>query len=200
MTRYYKLKSRICDVMESVLDKCLTPTTDMIMNLFEIENANINTNHPDFVGSADSLLNLFQEEDAEGGAGGDAPDPDGGTTDKNFGLLKKKPQEAEEMDDFHDVQQEDGAEESKEESKKPSNEAKPARMKQSVNDEGRGDHSELKQSMFESVFGYDPKFLPEKQRQEEVIGANLPAQALRTPYISAARDETLLGGMAPQRD
>jgi len=45
--------------MEIVLDKCLTPTTDMIMNLMEVENAFINTNHPDFVGSADSLLNLF---------------------------------------------------------------------------------------------------------------------------------------------
>ena len=117
LTRYYKLKSRICDVMENVLDKCLTPTTDMIMNLFEIENANINTNHPDFVGSADSLLNLFQEEDAEAGAG-DAGDTEGGTTDRNFGLLKKK-QEVEEIDDFHDVQQEDGAEESKEEAKAP---------------------------------------------------------------------------------
>jgi hypothetical protein len=48
--------------MESVLDKCLTPTTDMILNLIEIENAHINTNHPDFVGSADTLLNLFQGE------------------------------------------------------------------------------------------------------------------------------------------
>lgn len=46
--------------MESVLDKCLTPTTEMIINLIEIENAHINTNHPDFVGSADTLLNLFQ--------------------------------------------------------------------------------------------------------------------------------------------
>ena len=45
--------------MEGVLDKCLTPTTEMIANLIEIENAHINTNHPDFVGSADSLLNLF---------------------------------------------------------------------------------------------------------------------------------------------
>ena len=138
LTRYYKLKSRICDVMENVLDKCLTPTTDMIMNLFEIENANINTNHPDFVGSADSLLNLFQEEDAEGGAG-DAADPDGGPTDKNFGLLKKKPQEVD-IDDFHDVQQEDGAEESKEETKGPSGEAKPAQRQQSINGDGREDH------------------------------------------------------------
>ena len=34
----------------------------MIVNLIEIENAHINTNHPDFVGSADTLLNLFQGE------------------------------------------------------------------------------------------------------------------------------------------
>lgn len=48
--------------MECVLDKCLTPTTDMIANMIEIENAHINTNHPDFVGSADSLLNLFSND------------------------------------------------------------------------------------------------------------------------------------------
>lgn len=48
--------------MEKVLDQCLTPTTEMIINLIEIENAHINTNHPDFVGSADTLLNLFQGE------------------------------------------------------------------------------------------------------------------------------------------
>ena len=56
--------------MEGVLDKCLTPTTEMITNLIEIENAHINTNHPDFIGNADSLLNLFtvdnSEEDSQG--------------------------------------------------------------------------------------------------------------------------------------
>lgn len=62
LAQFYKLNSKICDVMENVLDKCLTPTCEMIMNLMEIENALINANHPDFVGSADSLLNLFQEE------------------------------------------------------------------------------------------------------------------------------------------
>ena len=51
--------------MESVLDKCLTPTTEMIANLIEIENAHINTNHPDFVGSADSLLNLFSNDQGQ---------------------------------------------------------------------------------------------------------------------------------------
>jgi hypothetical protein len=34
----------------------------MILNLIEIETSLINTNHPDFVGSADSLLNLFSEQ------------------------------------------------------------------------------------------------------------------------------------------
>ena len=66
LTHYYKLNSKICDVMENVLDSCLTPTTEMIMNLMEIENATINTNHPDFVGSADSLLNLFQDDQNNG--------------------------------------------------------------------------------------------------------------------------------------
>lgn len=62
INRFQRLKYRISDVMENVLDKCLTPTTDMIIQLIEIENAHINTNHPDFVGSADSLLNMFQGE------------------------------------------------------------------------------------------------------------------------------------------
>jgi len=50
------------DVMESVLNECLGPTNEMILNLIEIETSLINTNHPDFVGSADSLLNLFSEQ------------------------------------------------------------------------------------------------------------------------------------------
>ena len=48
--------------METVLDKCLTPTTEMIVQLIEIENSHINTNHPDFVSSADLMLNLFSSE------------------------------------------------------------------------------------------------------------------------------------------
>lgn len=59
LNQYYKLHSKICDVMQNVLEKCLTPTCEMIMDLLEIENSLINTNHPDFIGSADSLLNLF---------------------------------------------------------------------------------------------------------------------------------------------
>ena len=59
INRFQRLKYKISDVMEQVLDKCLNPTTDMIIQLIEIENSHINTNHPDFVGSADTLLNMF---------------------------------------------------------------------------------------------------------------------------------------------
>ena len=62
LTKFYKLQSRMHDVMESVLNECLGPTNEKILNLIEIETSLINTNHPDFVGSADSLLNLFSEQ------------------------------------------------------------------------------------------------------------------------------------------
>lgn len=74
--------------MEIVLDKCLTPTTDMIMNLMEVENAFINTNHPDFVGSADSLLNLFQPpEDSDNSSNGEQEGQE--KAPKTFSLLSK---------------------------------------------------------------------------------------------------------------
>jgi len=65
VNRFQRLKYKISDVMEHVLDKCLTPTTDMIIQLIEIENAHINTNHPDFIGSADTLLNIFAADKQE---------------------------------------------------------------------------------------------------------------------------------------
>ena len=70
------------DVMESVLDSCLSPTNDMILDLIEIETSLINTNHPDFIGSADSLLNLFQDQEpSTAQEEADAP--------KTFSLLTK---------------------------------------------------------------------------------------------------------------
>lgn len=71
--------------MEKVLDKCLTPTTDMIIQLIEIENAHINTNHPDFVGSADTLLNIFQGERESQ----EADDTEDGEKQKPISLLSK---------------------------------------------------------------------------------------------------------------
>ena len=78
--------------MENVLDKCLTPTCEMIMNLMEIENALINTNHPDFVGSADSLLNLFKE---------DAESQGSNEEQKTYSLFNRsKKEKKDELDDF----------------------------------------------------------------------------------------------------
>ena len=53
--------------MEQVLDQCLTPTNKMVEHLFEIENAFINTQHPDFIGSGEAMANLFREGDDEEG-------------------------------------------------------------------------------------------------------------------------------------
>lgn len=86
LQRYYKLQSRMHDVMESVLDSCLNPTNEMILDLIEIETSLINTNHPDFIGSADSLLNLFQEQEPPRDLDDEQP--------KTFSLLNKSQQEA----------------------------------------------------------------------------------------------------------
>jgi len=57
----------------------------MIMNLIEIENAHINTNHPDFVGAADSLLNaLAGDQEARNQENPFQEDP------KNFTIFDKK--------------------------------------------------------------------------------------------------------------
>ena len=79
------------------MDKCLNPTIDMIANLIEIENAHINTNHPDFIGSADSLLNLFQtDEEQDGNA----------RKSKTYGLLDKPESPAEEIEVIADKEEE----------------------------------------------------------------------------------------------
>ena len=72
--------------MEGVLNACLNPTNEMILDLIEIETSLINTNHPDFIGSADSLLNLFQEQDNVTTQGQD--DENEGPKN-NFSLLNK---------------------------------------------------------------------------------------------------------------
>ena len=93
--------------MENVLDKCLTPTTEMIMNLMEIENANINTKHPDFVGSADSLLNLFQDDQSQTNQNmnnsNSALEPDE-DTEKTYTLLSKRKQVQDDLSSFETVE------------------------------------------------------------------------------------------------
>ena len=61
IVRYKKLESRIRDVMDNVLEKCLEPTNQMIRNLIDIELAYINTSHPDFMGPDQSILNVFDD-------------------------------------------------------------------------------------------------------------------------------------------
>lgn len=62
MQKYYRFHSRVCDVMEQVLDQCLTPTNQMILNLIEIESAYINTKHPDFLEASDVIMNIFEQK------------------------------------------------------------------------------------------------------------------------------------------
>ena len=37
----------------------------MVVNIFEIENAYINTQHPDFIGTNEAMLNLFDDGEEE---------------------------------------------------------------------------------------------------------------------------------------
>lgn len=45
--------------MYTLLTKCLQPTNAMVRNLIVIEDAYINTYHPDFMGGAAAILNVF---------------------------------------------------------------------------------------------------------------------------------------------
>jgi len=143
LAHYYKLQSKICDVMENVLDKCLTPTTEMIMNLFEIENATLNTNHPDFVGSADSLLNLFEGGDDHGGSGivnTEAVDSDGNPISKTYSLLNKERKPLEDIDEFDNIE-EPALNKQKSQSKKKEHELVMALKKATINTNTAGDSS-----------------------------------------------------------
>ena len=117
LNRYYKLQSRMHDVMESVLNSCLEPTNEMILNLIEIETSLINTNHPDFIGSADSLLNLFAEEPKEAQSESEEE-----TTDQQFSFINKQKNlnesQQQELSGLKKSQSEPNAEETKQEAGK----------------------------------------------------------------------------------
>lgn len=134
--------------MENVLDKCLTPTCEMIMNIMEIENALINTNHPDFVGSADSLLNLFKEENESLGSNEEQK------TYSLFNRVKKDQQ-----DSLEDFQIEGESEEPKIKAEdKQKNNLTQSQLQLEV------DNQELKNSMFQNVFGYQSQDLVQPKR------------------------------------
>ena len=130
--------------MENVLDKCLTPTCEMIMNIMEIENALINTNHPDFVGSADSLLNLFKDDTEE------QQSETGDESDKrNYSLFNRKQKSEDGMIDDFQVEGDD----------------QPA--DQLVEESKDDDNKEIKNAMFQNVFGYESQDLSKVERQKQ---------------------------------
>lgn len=57
--RFPNLRKKVVEVMYTLLQKSLQPTNAMIKNLIVIEDAYINTRHPDFMGGAHAVLNVF---------------------------------------------------------------------------------------------------------------------------------------------
>ena len=47
------------------MNRCLTPTDQMIKNIIEIELGYINTNHPDFIGGTNLMISMSKNEDEE---------------------------------------------------------------------------------------------------------------------------------------
>ena len=66
LVRFNRLQMAICEVMDTVLAKCITPTQAMIDNLIKIEEAYINTCHPDFLGGTNAIINLFKVQQDNG--------------------------------------------------------------------------------------------------------------------------------------
>ncbi|KAK6590858.1 hypothetical protein RS030_111895 [Cryptosporidium xiaoi] len=63
LIRYENLRKNIIKVVDNVLQECLGPTKKAIIDLINIELSYINTNHPDFIGGASALTNIFENDD-----------------------------------------------------------------------------------------------------------------------------------------
>lgn len=59
LRRFQNLRKRIVEIMYTLLTKSLQPTNAMVKNLIIIEDSYINTYHPDFMGGANAVLNIF---------------------------------------------------------------------------------------------------------------------------------------------
>lgn len=59
LRRYTKLRGKIVEIMYQLLQKALIPTNSMVKNLIKVEDAYINTQHPDFMGGAAAMVNVF---------------------------------------------------------------------------------------------------------------------------------------------
>ena len=62
LDRFIELRRKINDVMLQLLEECLLPTNKMVKNLVIVQDAYINTYHPDFMGGANSVFNMFDQE------------------------------------------------------------------------------------------------------------------------------------------
>lgn len=60
LLRFQSLRKRINEEMLALLIDCVKPTNQMVKNLIILQDAYINTYHPDFVGgNADLIQNLY---------------------------------------------------------------------------------------------------------------------------------------------
>ena len=59
LNRFQNLRKKIVEVMYTLLNKQLQPTNAMVKNIIMIQDAYINTYHPDFMGGANSIVNVF---------------------------------------------------------------------------------------------------------------------------------------------
>lgn len=59
LQRFQNLRKKVIEVMYGLLNKQLHPTNQMIKNLVKIQDSYINTYHPDFMGGANSIVNVF---------------------------------------------------------------------------------------------------------------------------------------------
>lgn len=59
LQRFQNLRKKIVEVMLALLTKQLQPTNAMVRSLVQVQDAYINTYHPDFMGGANSIVNVF---------------------------------------------------------------------------------------------------------------------------------------------
>ncbi|OBA23567.1 hypothetical protein METBIDRAFT_38369 [Metschnikowia bicuspidata var. bicuspidata NRRL YB-4993] len=61
MNRYPKLQAKLIEVVSDLLRERLGPTIKYVESMIEIQQAYINTNHPNFVGAAEAMGSVVQE-------------------------------------------------------------------------------------------------------------------------------------------
>jgi len=59
LQRFQNLRKKIIEVMNDLLSRQLQPANQQVKNLIKIQDAYINTYHPDFMGGSNSIVNVF---------------------------------------------------------------------------------------------------------------------------------------------